>query len=507
MTVRLGLEASFTHDQNGMTRADMVASLAAAKELGEIIIFRSTGPWAKRWLEKGYPSKNFHVKGKSSDWGPHAGLVPYDGTWSKVGYDPEKAAKGTKANIDGLDSGFAGKKVLVLTRQQIDEQATRPEGDPPRTAISSVASVPSSKDLLLFARRSGDSAHVAFRAFDRGGAKYEIHVYPETGQVATSATSILQAAARGLKAVPLEVMTSKEVGAGEAMTGDYDLFCVCPPWTSYGNSSTQVIAKPAIWLSGGPNKHGHTPKGQIFDAGTGLDRVMDPRLHTMGQARGDAGEKDRKLNTADFPDRLKQYEKRAAEPPKFGPQRPAPFAHRNNKYADDSAAVKADDGKRHEHEDMGNLTPRILRCINTLNARMGATGTKSALRRVHHNAESHRFRAFGALSEKDMTTAKDGDKYGDGFPLTIFQPPAAYSYVGPDQERTRACATLRTSYGEVFTLESLAEFRDYVTLLGKVGYFVPKNWIWNVPSNIDVMRGKLAEAFAAASFPRQPQAQ
>src|SRR5665213_2607517 len=96
MAVVLSLESSFQHDQNGMTRLDMLASSTAANDLNEVIIYRSTGPWAKRWIERGYPTKNFHVKGKSSDWGPHAGLVPYDGTYSKVGFNARKAADGTK---------------------------------------------------------------------------------------------------------------------------------------------------------------------------------------------------------------------------------------------------------------------------------------------------------------------------------------------------------------------------------------------------------------------------
>src|SRR5882757_5201600 len=105
----------------------MEATALVANRQGEVIIFRSTGPWAKRWLERGYPSKNFHVKGKSSDWGPHAGLVPFNGVYSKVGYDPGKAEKGTKANIEGLHSGFAAKETLVLTADQIEEQINRPE--------------------------------------------------------------------------------------------------------------------------------------------------------------------------------------------------------------------------------------------------------------------------------------------------------------------------------------------------------------------------------------------
>ena len=113
MTVVHGLDLSFLHNQNGMTKSDMLQCSTAATNLNEVIIFRSTGPWAKRWIERGYPTKNFHVKGKSSDWGPHAGLVPYDGTYSKVGYDREKAKKGTEANDDGIRSGFAGKATLV----------------------------------------------------------------------------------------------------------------------------------------------------------------------------------------------------------------------------------------------------------------------------------------------------------------------------------------------------------------------------------------------------------
>jgi hypothetical protein len=122
-----------------------------------------------------------------------------------------------------------------------------------------------------------------------------------------------------------------------------------------------------------------------------------------------------------------------------------------------------------EHADMGNLTPRILRCINHLNGLMGATGSGSALRRVHHNAESHRFRLFGALTAEDMVTMKDGEAYGDGFPLTVFQP-----------RRLVAGHSPVSGYGEVCTLESLTEFQTYAMRLAKAGYYVPRNWIWQM---------------------------
>jgi hypothetical protein len=76
-----------------------------------------------------------------------------------------------------------------------------------------------------------------------------------------------------------------------------------------------------------------------------------------------------------------------------------------------SAAYQAPSAQS-EHGDMGNLTPRILRCINALNVAMGAVGENASRRRVHHNAESHRNRAFGALTREDMTTIKEGESYG-----------------------------------------------------------------------------------------------
>lgn len=60
-----GLTESFTHPENGMIESDMRACVRVASELDEVIIFRSTGPWSRRWIKARYPTKNFHVKGKS----------------------------------------------------------------------------------------------------------------------------------------------------------------------------------------------------------------------------------------------------------------------------------------------------------------------------------------------------------------------------------------------------------------------------------------------------------
>ena len=125
-----GISGSAGHPENGMPKSDMEACLRVADQLNEVIIFRSTGPWSMRWIERGYPTKNFHVKGKSSDWGPQAGFVPYKGVYSKVGHDPAKAEKGTKANDHGIKDNFAAKTHLTLTMKELEVQVSRPSGKP-----------------------------------------------------------------------------------------------------------------------------------------------------------------------------------------------------------------------------------------------------------------------------------------------------------------------------------------------------------------------------------------
>lgn len=435
----VGLNASFAHDQNGMTLNDMEAAKRVATRLNEVIIFRSTGPWSKRWLERGYPSKNFHVKGKSSDWGPHAGLVPYNGLYSKVGYDAEKALRGTQANDDGLDSRFAIKRPLLLSLAQIEEQLTRAEGRPARTAIDVRTPIPGSRDFLLTARRSGDGKPVVFRAFAIGQSdQYEIRVYPPVGLANTNSFMILDKDPQGLRAEVFEVMCSNEMGAGQPMTGDYDLFAVCPSWGQYGSRAEADIIKPGIQL-----QDGTLHKGVAFRAGQGMDNVLDPSLHTQSRA----GDFHLRRNAA------------------LHSLRDGISAEKFQNYFGVS--------DRSEHADMGNLTPRILRCINQLNVAMGAVGEQAPMRRVHHNAESHRNRAFGALSAHDMLTVKPGDSYGDGFPLTVFQPSSLYSGNAAADERIQVAR-----YRDVCTLESLTEFEAYAAALKESGFYVPKNWIW-----------------------------
>jgi hypothetical protein len=401
----IGIGPSEAHPENGMTLQDMVAAVSVAKDLDEVIIFRSTGPWAKRWIKRKYPTKNFHVKGKSSDWGPQAGFVPYEGIFSKVGDNPEKAKDGTDANNDGLKSKYASKRQLILNKEELHVQLTEEASG--RTAIQGIENIAGSEDKFLVCERSGDRKPFVFRAvWNASKGDYLISCYSD--KAGTDRRRLLFE-----NQMPFEVMTSSEIGAGnKPMTGDYDLMAVCPRWANYMERTQREVSKPGLNIDG----KGIMP-GQSFGAGSFMDKVLDMRTNT-----GAVG--------------------------------------KDSKHTYQGMTKK---NKWDEHDDMGNLTPRILRCINALNAAMHALGKDGAFRRVHHNAESHRNHIFGALVKADMEGSKK-----DGFPLTVFQPARLTN------------GTAVSKYSTCATLENMAEFKEYAGRLNQCGYYVPRNWTWGM---------------------------
>jgi hypothetical protein len=439
--------ASCTHPENAMPWRDMKAIEGVANRRNEVITFRSTGPWSKRWLEANYPTKGFHVKGKSSDWGPMAGLVPWEGRFSKVSPNPVAIAKGNKFNHDGVHEGFAQRIPLVLSENLLNVQLTTPAGRDNRVAIIHKHQIENSEDLLLYAVRSGDGTVIPFRAVKERG-EYSIYGFADNAPLDEPS---LEAFPRA----PLEVMASTEMGTIRPMTGDYDLFNICPTWNSYGGALQQSMD------FGGVAFGANDAQSLTFRAGHGLDKVMDHRLHTgTGTLSG-----QRAGNQVDWAHRRAHYLSRLAS------MHVGSTEHTNLKNSmiqlgilDRNGTEIAEDGW-HEHRDMGNLTPRILQCILELNVAMGQ-GPMGINRRVHHNAESHRNRLHGGLTYDDMVEKKDG------MPITIFQPSRMPNGLPP---------VVATGYDTIDTIETWPEFANYATRLKAAGFYVPQSWMWGRP--------------------------
>jgi hypothetical protein len=329
---------SGNHPDQGMTIADMSATQRVAAQRDEIIMFRDTGCWSRPYIALGHPTKPFHVKGKSSDWGPHAGLVPYNSEFSKA-FSAAAIKKGFDLNKHAIAQNYARPIPLFVSETFIHNELLVNKGSAARPPIDRMAS-PRDGVKYFFCTKPHDNPNLPGKAYVLLGKKvadgrYQIFTFPLDTSPASERTLFLKESS----AEPMLVMTV--LGADLPITGDYDLFAVCPSWASYG----------------------------------GIDRKMDPTLDNPQQnASMERTKKKATLNPAD-------------------PKEAAMADRAKRSLATVNAAFTPED------PDRGNLTGRILSAVNALTAAMGGR-----FPRVHHNAESGRPFAPGAEDGFPLTT-------------------------------------------------------------------------------------------------------
>ena len=89
-----------------------------AKKYGVIIGVRFPNPLGATLLKEGYPSKNFHLKAKSSSTGPTAGFIAENPRYSKI--SPDNYEKQSKAIEEAMKKG-AESVQLTLSKSRIQE--------------------------------------------------------------------------------------------------------------------------------------------------------------------------------------------------------------------------------------------------------------------------------------------------------------------------------------------------------------------------------------------------
>ena len=77
-------------DASNMVEEHLDAFLEEAKEMDSIMLFRSVNPNSTELIRQHFRTKGMSVKGKSADWGPHAGFIPVDQKFSKMGNPGKK---------------------------------------------------------------------------------------------------------------------------------------------------------------------------------------------------------------------------------------------------------------------------------------------------------------------------------------------------------------------------------------------------------------------------------
>ena len=217
-------------------RADHLAALAKeASHQDSAIGIRFVEPSASKLIACGYQTKNFSVKGKTSNWGPMKGHVPVDQALSKLAMLHRDRIAQANANVQNmllqdqpqLYRQFSGVPSGDGTRMQIIAAplllSTRVfMGQYPHLSITAETSTidfcdAAMPDVAFCARRRGEQWAFTYAEGDARHAPLQVVAYQDRD------------ASRALRGAPLLI------------TADYDLLLLMPSIRSHGSKDNRPV--------------------------------------------------------------------------------------------------------------------------------------------------------------------------------------------------------------------------------------------------------------------------
>ncbi|WP_342221354.1 anthrax toxin-like adenylyl cyclase domain-containing protein [Candidatus Fukatsuia endosymbiont of Tuberolachnus salignus] len=119
----ISVEGQAAIKASGMVAEHVSAFAQLAKEQDTYFIFRPVNGFSTSLIAEGAATKGLDVHGKSSDWGPMAGYIPFDQNLSKKLGDEVAVAKGNQDNQDSLQkkSERFAKTQLYITPARLNE--------------------------------------------------------------------------------------------------------------------------------------------------------------------------------------------------------------------------------------------------------------------------------------------------------------------------------------------------------------------------------------------------
>ncbi|AZF57478.1 anthrax toxin-like adenylyl cyclase domain-containing protein [Pseudomonas sp. R11-23-07] len=194
--------------RTGIVSSHLAPLQRIAAATNSIIGIRPVESVATGLIEAGHPTKDFHIKGKSANWGPQSGLICTDQAFSKLEQfahkSPETVAKANAQILDCIEQGHAVPIPLKLSRHRIDELVKLGQ-------ITGRAARGSDGTLQLSARGPSQQ-HYEFQAHPASPG--------DDNYLITHNGKALHVLAKQLE--------------GKALTADYDLHMIAPHLSDFG---------------------------------------------------------------------------------------------------------------------------------------------------------------------------------------------------------------------------------------------------------------------------------
>lgn len=195
-------------EKTGIVSDHLIPLHEIALATNSIIGVRPVETVATGLIEAGHPTKDFHIKGKSANWGPQAGLICTDQAFSKLekfkSDAPGKVSRANEQIQECISDGHAVAIPLTLSRGRLGELIKLGQ-------ITQLAAK-EYDGTLRFSARGPSQQLYAFEG-KRTSALEDNYLITHEGK-------------------PVEVLAKK--ADGKALTADYDLHMVAPHLSDFG---------------------------------------------------------------------------------------------------------------------------------------------------------------------------------------------------------------------------------------------------------------------------------
>lgn len=210
---------------SGIVPAHEKIIVNTAKRHDCIIMVRPVNPLSTALIEEGYATKDLHVKGKSSDWGPQAGFICCNQSYSKLHHKgQQEIAKFNHKVTESIRDGSAKAVPLLISKARLQSLLTE-----------KMLHVISSKEGTYHVTSHG-KPHQDFILYPNVGMPLSehAHLYRQYHKDIQSMFAKLPHLKQGYWVMTREgkevdsLMVLAEPSDGIPLTADYDLFCVAP---------------------------------------------------------------------------------------------------------------------------------------------------------------------------------------------------------------------------------------------------------------------------------------
>lgn len=202
-------EKESAREKSGLVNSHIDAFKQEAIKNNYYLLFRPVNLLSTSLIEAGAATKGLNVHGKSSDWGPMAGYIPFDQDLSKKHSDQEAVQKGNRDNEHSLHHyGDIHKVPLQLSQKRVHELTEK-----------NLLTVNDKGDVTINANVKGAQVY-EFRLNEQNNHSFAVEYRVKSGQKTVLGESFDWR--------PIYVMGQEVDGVAKPLTADYDMFAICP---------------------------------------------------------------------------------------------------------------------------------------------------------------------------------------------------------------------------------------------------------------------------------------